>query len=191
MNKTSDIKEKIIEVTTELITKSEGNIDEITIRQISEKAQVGVGLINYHFQTKENLIEICVQKMIEEVIAEFKPDVDQTADYLQKIKASSKAVMDFLINNPAVSRISILGDYVKPQLLDNTIKTVMGFSISLKDYDVAPDIKKIRIFAFVSTLQAVFLRKDQSKELFGFDFYIKEERDKYLDIVADSLFKEC
>ncbi len=190
MNKTSDIKEKIIRVTTELIEKSEGNIDAITIRQISEKAEVGVGLINYHFQTKENLIEICIQKMIEEVISKFKPNVDANASYLEKIKAAAKSVMDFLINNPAVSRISILGDYNKPQLIDNTMKTVHGFSYSLKELETTADVKKIQVFGFVSILQAAFLRKDLSKQLFGFDFYIKEERDKLIDIIADSIFKE-
>ncbi|MGO1033510.1 TetR/AcrR family transcriptional regulator, partial [Clostridioides difficile] len=32
------------------------DIEEITVRKIAERANVGVGLINYHFKTKDNLL---------------------------------------------------------------------------------------------------------------------------------------
>jgi AcrR family transcriptional regulator len=40
-----------------------GDIKKITIRRIAEEAGVGVGLINHYFETKDNLIEVCVQKI--------------------------------------------------------------------------------------------------------------------------------
>jgi len=189
MKKNNEIKEKIIRVTTELIEKSDGNIEAITIRSISEKAGIGVGLINYHFQTKENLIEICVQKIIEDVISKFKPGIDEKLSYKERIKMAAKSVIDFLMENQAVSRISIIGDHYNPQVLDNTMKTVQGFSSYLKDLEISDKDKKILLFGFVSTLQTAFLRKDLSKELFGLDFYIKEERDSFIDIIVDSFFK--
>lgn len=191
MKKDCNVKEKIIQVTMELIEKSDGHIETITTRTISEKAEVGVGLINYHFQTKENLIEICVQKIIEDVISKFKPETGENLGYFEKIRAAAKSVMDFLMSNPAVSRISILGDFGKPKILDNTMKTVQGFSYSLNELEISANLKTIQVFGFVSILQAAFLRKDLSKELFGFDFYIKEERDAFIDIIAESLFGEC
>lgn len=189
MKKNSEMKDRIIQATIELIEKSGGNIDEITTRAISEKAEVGVGLINYHFQTKENLIEICVQRIIKDVILEFKAETDGNFSYLEKIKASAKAVMDILMSNQAVSKISILGDFNRPQVFDNTMKTVQGFSHSLIGLEIPDDIKKIKLFAFVTMLQAVFLRKDLSREQFGFDFYAQNERDAMIDMIADSIFK--
>ena len=60
----SDIKEKIIDATVSLIESSDGLIENITMRAIAQKADVAVGLINYHFTSKKNLIEICVQRII-------------------------------------------------------------------------------------------------------------------------------
>ena len=51
---TEDEKEVIIKATTELIQENDGNITKITSRRIAERAGVGLGLINYHFESKEN-----------------------------------------------------------------------------------------------------------------------------------------
>ena len=185
-----EIKEKIINTTMDLITKCKGNINEITIRNISEKANVSVGLINYHFQTKENLINICVQKIIENVITKFKPTMDKSLKPIEKLKATVKSVADFLMANPSVSRISILGDYNKPQVDDNTMKTVKGFSFVYDNHNISDKNKKMLAFGLTSILQAMFLRKDINKELFGFDFYNKEERDIWIDFIVEHLFME-
>lgn len=68
MKKSDNVKEAIIAATIDLIVNSDGNIDEITTRIIAYKANTSVGLINYHYQTKDNLIEICVQQIIGNVI---------------------------------------------------------------------------------------------------------------------------
>ena len=53
MDKNAHIKNHIIEVTTKLIEKHNGSIKDITARMIAAKAGVGLGLINYHFGSKE------------------------------------------------------------------------------------------------------------------------------------------
>ena len=40
-------------------------------RMIATKANVGIGLINYHFGSKEKLITKCVQRIIEKVVKKF------------------------------------------------------------------------------------------------------------------------
>ncbi len=191
MKKPDDIKNRIIVATTELIAASNGNVDEITTRAIAERVQVGVGLINYHFQTKENLIEICVQKIIANVIVQFKPPQNENLSCVERLKGVAKAVADFLIENPSVSKISILGDYHKPQAIDNTMKTVQGFMNSLQGTELSESTKKILMFELVSILQAAFLRKDLSKELWGYDFNQKPERDQFIDLAVEALMKGC
>ena len=70
-----EIKDKIMDVTIDLIKEADGNVDKITIREIAKRAGIGVGLINYHFQSKKNLVDICVQQIISGVIAQSKPDL--------------------------------------------------------------------------------------------------------------------
>jgi AcrR family transcriptional regulator len=113
MKKSSNIKENIIEVTTELIRQSGGDINDITIRMIAEKANVGTGLINYHFQSKENLITLCVQRIIENVVMEFSPLDRHYQNDRERLTDWAIQVFDFLFENKAISRISILGDLLK------------------------------------------------------------------------------
>ena len=47
----------IIQATIALINENGECIDDITVREICKKADVGLGLINYHFGSKENLIK--------------------------------------------------------------------------------------------------------------------------------------
>ncbi len=179
---------KIIEITTRLIKDSSGNVDEITIRMIAEQADIGVGLINYHFGSKEQLIEQCVQKMISNVIMSLHSQISQELDPVSHLKMTTKLVADFLVDNPAVSRISILGDQRNPRIMDNTMKTVLGFSQSLIKYNLSEERKRILLFNLTSMLQAAFLREDLSRECLGFDFHRKEERDNYLEEIIDILF---
>ena len=68
------VKETIINATTELIEQSGGEVKNITARAIADKSKVALGLINYHFESKENLVAICVQRIINKVLMSFAPD---------------------------------------------------------------------------------------------------------------------
>ncbi|HHW94362.1 MAG TPA: TetR/AcrR family transcriptional regulator [Mogibacterium sp.] len=67
-NTDADVKESIIDATTELIRESNGNPNQVTIRNIAHRADVSIGLINYHFESKKILIEICVERIIEQLL---------------------------------------------------------------------------------------------------------------------------
>ena len=190
MEKAQEAKEKIIEAAIELIEASDGDIESITTRAIAEKAHVGTGLINYHFQTKENLIELCVQRIIGNVILQFKPESAQALKGADLLAEVAKRVADFLAENPAVSQISILGDYKSPGTFDNTVKTMKGFNISLSDVEIPEPKSTVVLFTLVSVLQAFFLRRDTSGELLGFDFNQKGQRDSFIDLLVHQLFRE-
>lgn len=188
MNKSELAKEKIISVTIDLIQEANGDVAKITTRTIAKKAGVGIGLVNYHFESKDKLIEICVQRIISNVIKTFKPEIKEEPNPINRLKKVAKLVVDFLIENPSVSKISILGDMDMPSMLDNTMKTVMGFSFSIGDCNISKEEKLMLLFSLTSILQAAFLRKDTSKESLGFDFNKKEEREVFIDFIIDKLF---
>lgn len=181
-----DAKKAILDTTIQLIQESDGNTEALTIRAIAERANVGVGLINYHFQTKENLIEMSVQKIIGEVISKFRPDTNGNLSHLEQLKRVVKSVADFLAMHSSVSQISILGDYKTPKASDNTMQTVKGFGLSLQD--TRPEKEStLQLFMLTSILQAVFLRRDLSEELFGYDYNDKTQRDKLIDTIMDHM----
>lgn len=102
MQELRNVKEVIIHATTELIRESDGNITKITSRKIAGRAEVGLGLINYHFGSKENLITICVQRIINNVVMCFSPDkknYDEKDSLTDKERLAdwAKQVYDFLL----------------------------------------------------------------------------------------------
>lgn len=186
MEKSEKTKEKIIEQTISLIKENNGDINKITIRKIAEQSKVGIGLINHYFKSKDKLIENCVQRIINNVIYSFKPGVCKSSDRMEIIKCIAKQVMDFLMENQQISRISILGDLTNPKAVDNTMGTVLGFAGCIsKGKPTEKDIRNA--FMLTTILQESFLRKDILKTSLKIDFYDKSERDSYIDNVIDKV----
>lgn len=192
MQKTIDVKETIIQTTTELIQECNGDVGKITLRKISERAGVGLGLINYHFESKDKLITLCVQRIINNVIMCFSPDskhYDETNRLVDKERLAdlAKQVYDFLFDNYAISSISILGDMQNYKAQSNSVNTQKGFSMAIQN-DIGEENKRLLVFVLTSAMQVAFLANDASKDILGYDLRIKKERDKYVDSLVELLF---
>jgi len=180
MGKSVETKEVIIKETIALIQEMNGNVEQITIRKIADRSGVGIGLINHYFDSKKALLEICVQRVISDVITSFKPKVDVENSKKNIICCVACQVMDFLMENQQISKISILADLNNPKEKDNTMGTVRGFAASMSDMDLTQQVTE-NAFMLTAILQESFLRKDVLKQIIGIDFYNKAERDMYIE----------
>lgn len=178
--KSEETKERIIEQTIELIRASRGLTENITMRGIAERANVGLGLVNHYFGTKDRLIEECVQRIIGGVIGAFRPLVVAGEDNVETTKRVAKQVMDYLMGNPEISKISILGDLKQPGERDNTMGTVHGLGARLSGGQ-ADSRHKINAFLITAAMQVAFLRQDTLLVTLGVDFSDKTQRDAFLD----------
>ncbi len=182
--KSERTKENIIRQTISLIKEADGDIEDITMRKIAERAGIGVGLANHYFKSKEALIEVCVQSIISDVIHSFRPEGNENNDPIEITKCAAKQVMDFLMDNKQISKVSILGDLKKPMGMDNTMKSVHGFGSCLSGGKPTQE-HLINSFILTSVLQEAFLRKDSLKESLGVDFNEKAERDNLIDYIVE------
>ena len=67
-SKSENTKQKIIDATLGLLRET-GKTDEVSVRKIVQKAGIkGVGIINYHFGTKDNLISEAVRYDTNQII---------------------------------------------------------------------------------------------------------------------------
>ena len=188
MKDTTNVKDRIIEVTTAMIEQHAGDTKAITARVIAEKADVGLGLINYHFGSKENLITTCVQRIISNVVTagvKVNEEYDTDKDHLI---AKATHVFNFLFENAAVSRISILGDLQNYSANSNSAYTQRGFMTSLTR-DVAEQDKASLSFILTATMQIAFLGSGSIKEILGYDLEIPKERAAYIEKVVTILFE--
>ncbi len=182
--KSERTKENIIRQTIGLIQEANGEIKDITIRKIAERAGIGVGLVNHYFSSKDALIEVCVQAIISEVIHSFRPEGYESNDPVVITKCAAKQVMDFLMDNKQISKVSILSDLERPAAKDNTMKSVYGFGNCLAQGELTKE-HLINSFILTTVLQGAFLRKDILKESLGIDFNDKSERDNLIDYIIE------
>lgn len=186
--KAEQTKLNIIQQTIILIEECNGNTADITIRKIAERAQVGIGLINHYFTSKDKLIEECVQSIIKNVVHSFKIDDCVGKNSKEVTQYVAKQVMDFLMENKEISRISILGDKNLPKEKDNSIDTTFGFAYCMSG-GIHPEKKMKRAFFLVAILQESFLRKDVLDKNIDVDFYNKNQRDEYIDYIVSMIME--
>lgn len=188
MKDTTNVKERIIEVTTTLIEQHNGNTKNITARMIAEKSNVGLGLLNYHFGSKENLITTCVQRIIGKVIAGFDTRTEYATDQ-ERLTAWATYVFDFLFEHKAISRISILGDFQNYTVDCNSVHSQRGFMFALKNV-IADNDKRILSFILTAAMQIAFLGSETVKEWMGYDFTKQEDRAAYIEKLVSLLFED-
>ena len=185
------VKETIINATTELIEQSGGEVKSITARAIADKSGVALGLINYHFESKENLIAICVQRIINKVLMSFAPD---KKDYTepdgltdkQRLISFAQQTFDFLFDNYAIIKISILSDFKDYKPICNSVYTQMGFRLALRG-NIPENKKQLIAFSLTSTMQAAFLSEENSKQVTGYNLFEKQESDLFVSDTVSML----
>lgn len=187
MAKSKGVKEHIIEVTTDLILQYEGDTDRITARMIAGKADIALGLINYHFGSKENLIAECVQRIFGKVVSSFQMTQTYETDQ-ERLTAWAVSVFDFLYTHSAMSHISILGDLQAYTPRCSSVLTQRGFLFALKN-DIADGDRAILAFTLLSAMQTAFLGGQTAGMLLGFDLTVPEGRAAYVTKLVNMLFE--
>lgn len=188
------VKGTIINATTELIEQSGGEVKNITARAIAEKSGVALGLINYHFESKDNLIAICVQRIVNKVLMGFAPD---KKDYTepdgltdkQRLISFARQTFDFLYANYSIIKISILSDFKDYQPICNSVYTQMGFRFALRG-NIPESKKQLIAFSLTSIMQTAFLSVENSKQITGYNLTEKSERDLFISDTVSMLMEE-
>lgn len=188
MRNKDEVKEAIIKATTKLIEESDGNVNSITARAIADKSNVALGLINYHFDSKENLIAICVQRIINKVLMSFSPDkTDYSKDDgltdKERLISFAQQTFDFLFANYAIIKISILSDFKDYKPKSNSAYTQLGFIFALRG-NIPESKKQLIAFSLTSIMQTAFLTRENSELLTGYNLFEKSQRDLF---VADTV----
>jgi TetR/AcrR family transcriptional regulator, regulator of cefoperazone and chloramphenicol sensitivity len=104
----ADAKERIIKAVLDIISQK-GNIN-ITVREISKKANVNLASINYHFRTTQNLFNEVENFLTEKILHLNKILENPDLDPKQSILSWSKEMMNLIYDNPGI--LWIIGNKV-------------------------------------------------------------------------------
>lgn len=184
-----ETREKIMKCTLELV-KSEKDYSKITIRRIVSAAGVSLSAVNYHFGSKERLINEVIEKPIFEFLSSgVNPYEKYAADPVKMLKEAVKLPARYLAENPNISRVSILSDMTAPIDSDLTGQTINYLMPAAGAALPGMDEKAIglELWSLISLIQTAFLRSRAFSRMTGVDFFSDEDRDAFLEKYVDIL----
>ncbi len=185
MGNRQETRARIMQATVEVMREAE-DYGDVTMREVARRAGVGVGLLNYHFQTKENLINQSARSFLATIIGQWQHKTPaDIEDPRCRLLAMLGLAADFLASYPRISRLSILNDLTHPAANDNTMQTLEGMLPLLTS--LCPDERRARWAALeiVTGMQGTFMRAELLRSEMGFDFFDEQQRAAFLDSLVD------
>lgn len=189
-----DTKEAIIQSTIDLINEKGEQMDTLTVREIAQKADVGLGLINYYFESKDKLIELCVERIVNGIVDAFRVIQEQTEKLsaFDKLAYLGNMTFTFLFEHYAVSRTSILSDMRMPKDDDNTHRTYLAYlplmSACRPDWD--EETLKRKTLYLIAVMQQSFLRHKVIRQLYGIDLTDAKERKRFHETILHDILED-
>jgi len=188
-DKDLETRDKILKYTLEMV-QNERDFSKITVRRIIAGAGVSLSAVNYHFGSKEKLINEVISMSIRKFLSsEADPYVEYKDDAVKKLKELVKLPARYLAENPNISRISILSDMTNPIENDLTEQTIYFLMPAAKEVFQGKKEEEIKqeLWKLVSIIQTAFLRHQSFIKLTGVDYFNSKERNKFLEDYIDML----
>ena len=187
-------KEKIIRAAMDIIT--EEGLESMTIRKIAKRANVNVAAVNYHFGSKDTVINEALRNVTEQLKSTF--------EYLKNSSDNSEAKLSTFIENYT----NIMFEY------PDMIKSMINHAIHNKPLDrhaeyiafiqtdgmalinqairqIRPDLDdcllSLKTLQLLSAISFPVLMGDQFGFLMSIDLHNVEIRDRYTKLLVESI----
>lgn len=186
MPNSEDAKEKIMQATIELLGKTD-NPNSVTVRKIAERAGTGLGLINYYFTSRENLLYLAASKQMSSAADEFVKLTDSSDEPVESLRAMLKTLTDFALKNQMNNKIYaeyelLKGDFAACHYVLPLLKKIFGNTRT----DTQLRLVALQIIAVA---QVFSLRQDILFQFAGYNISNKSERDNLIDEIINSYVK--
>lgn len=184
--KDKDARQRIIEVTLRILEEVD-DIDKITVRQIAERAEVGVGLINYHFKTKDNLLSIAIGDTMSNIITELSDYSVYTLDSVENLKNLLKRLCDIGMHYDKV-----LPFIVNQCIINGNMQAQLAIIPILRNiFGDEKDEMSLRTIALqiILPIQMAALSPESFQLYSGTNIKVKHQRDNFIDILIENIIK--
>lgn len=98
MAKSKNTEQKIFDAATELFL--EKGVDRTSVREIANKADINLALMNYYFRSKENLFDAIFSMLVKKNTKKMIKIMDSDLELEEKLRKYVEAYIDMLIENP-------------------------------------------------------------------------------------------
>ncbi len=188
-----DMKSELIEQTIQLVGQAGGDVERVTVREIAAAAGVGVGLVNYHFGSKEALLHCCAQRVMQKQTEKLEQTARELSDEPEwdRLVGLMRRYCDLLAEQPGLVRMSLLDDLRRGDFEDDNIDDTMALFLpvvaaAMGDGATEDDSRMIT-HLLVHGLQAGFLRSASVRVRIGLDFYDPGQRERFIQLTLEQI----
>lgn len=177
-----DGRERILEEAYALLRELK-DPSKVTVREIAKRACVGVGLINYHFKTKDSMLMEALSLALKGVAERWR---DNEALANQDPKNGLRRMLVELMEMGA-EQLYFIQLAAKYELTDGVINTplyLLPYVMQLSGLDERRS--KLLAFSMICAIQSASLRQDAFRQYLGYDLERSEDRALFIDHLIDS-----
>lgn len=175
-------REKILKEAYELLCEVH-DPEKVTIREIAKRAEVGIGLINYHFKSKDLLLMEAVGKELAEVAKSWMTKGSRSEESPLEVLTE---MLEELMERGA-EQFYLIQVASKHELIEGDIHTphfILPYVMQITGYD--EEKSKMIAFSMISNMQSATIRNDRFKNYLGIDLQNQSDRKRYVKLLIDS-----
>jgi len=187
-------KEKIINVTMDLI--AEDGFQNITIRKIAARAQVNIAAVNYHFGSKNAVINEALKTVTTQLESTYSILKDPSLDIAVRLEKFLNNYTEVLFRYP-----DILKNMIDHAIHVSSFKENADYAIFLKTEGVAllkatisqihpgksDDFLYVKTLHMVSALSWPILMGENAKEIMGIDLSDTDLRKLHVKLLLEQV----
>lgn len=184
----ANVKEKLMKATTELLLE-EGHAETITSRQIAEKAETNLAMINYYFHSKDELINSAVNLLIQSAADSWMNVADSTQSPYEKLLNMLLQLSKLTMQYYSFTKTTTIYELTKteihlPYYIIPLLEQIYGDQKS--DFEV-----KMIAFEIISFLQVLMIKAEDFFKYAGKDVRDDTQREFVIRTFLKSTLGHC
>ncbi|MDD3168266.1 MAG: TetR/AcrR family transcriptional regulator [Eubacteriales bacterium] len=183
-----DSKKRIMETMVQLLMEKQ-DVNKLTTRQIAELANVNSALINYYYQSKENLIAQAVDICMENIVNMLFDEKMREAPPASRLKSMIKEIASFCFDNYYLLEIAVSNE-IRHGSINTSGRIVPLLSEIFKETKTENELKLIAL-QIIAPMQIVFLNAKEYKAYLSKDLNNEQVRNEFLDQMIDNMIRQA
>ena len=175
----NNAKDDILNTVINILDEKE-DIDKITTREIARRANVNCALINYYFNSKQELVrqavELCMQKIIDDV---YQKSINEKISAVDKLILMIKQISEFSAHNYYLSKLAIEHEMLLGNI--NTSKIIIPILNEIYDNQKNEYELKLISLQVLTPIQVLFLNHEKYIKYLFIDLNEKQRRNQILE----------
>jgi AcrR family transcriptional regulator len=164
------------------ILQEKKDANAVTVREVATRAEVGIGLINYHFESKDKmLMEAAGNAMKIAAMKWEEVEKDNTLHPKESLFQMLTQLSDMGSEHEYLIKMA-----AKLELIDGEIGTplyILPYVKRIKGFDDTQ--AKLAAFVLITAIQSAVLRMDAFGQYTGYHIKNKDDRDKMIAKLID------